>query len=122
QLAMEPVLWPEGPERGGDLGEPIEALVPGEGLERGGAVALELLAANSLPGGLSGGRAHSITWSACCRSDWGIVRPRTFAVLRLRTNSNVVGCSMGRSPGFAPFRILSTRIAARRHSSRRFGP
>jgi hypothetical protein len=26
----------------------------------------------------------------------------------LITNSNVPGCSIGRSPGFAPFKILST--------------
>ena len=35
------------------------------------------------------------------------------AVLLLITNSNVVGCSTGRSPGFAPFKILSTYAAAR---------
>jgi len=51
---------------------------------------------------------HSITSSALCRSDGGIVRPRAFAVLRLITNSNFVGCSIGRSPGFAPLKILST--------------
>jgi hypothetical protein len=27
-------------------------------------------------------------------------------------NSNLVGCSTGRSVGFAPFRILSTKVAA----------
>jgi ABC transporter substrate binding protein len=57
---------------------------------------------------------YSITWSARCSSDCGIVRPRAFAVLRLNTSSNLVGCSTGRSAGFAPFRILSTKIAARR--------
>src|SRR5262249_43896790 len=30
------------------------------------------------------------------------------------TSSNVVGCSSGRSAGLAPFRILSTAVAARR--------
>src|SRR5436190_1802758 len=34
----------------------------------------------------------------------GIVRPSAWAVLRLTTNSNFVGCSTGRSPGLAPFR------------------
>jgi len=34
--------------------------------------------------------------------------PSALAVLRLMTRSNFVGCSMGRSPGLAPFRILST--------------
>src|SRR5437899_3395852 len=31
------------------------------------------------------------------------------SVLRLMRNSNFVGCSTGRSPGFAPFNILSAR-------------
>ena len=51
---------------------------------------------------------HSITWSARWSSDGGIVSPSAFAVLRLITSSNFVGCSTGRSPGFAPRRILST--------------
>src|SRR5262245_58924544 len=45
--------------------------------------------------------AHSMTWSARASSDGGIVRPRTLAVLRLITSSNLVGCSMGRSVGLA---------------------
>ena len=52
--------------------------------------------------------AHSITWSARCRSDGGIVRPRALAVLRLMTSSNLVACSIGKSAGLAPLRILST--------------
>ncbi len=51
---------------------------------------------------------HRITSSACPSSDGGIVSPRALAVLRLMTSSNFVGCSTGRSPGFAPLRILST--------------
>src|SRR2546425_1064139 len=51
---------------------------------------------------------HWITSSARKSSDCGIVRPSALAVLRLMTSSNFVGCSNGRSPGFAPFRILST--------------
>lgn len=43
QLAMEPVRGPEGPERLGQLGQPVEALIAGERLEGIGAVALELL-------------------------------------------------------------------------------
>jgi hypothetical protein len=43
-----------------------------------------------------------MTWSARSSSDWGIVRPSALAVLRLITNSNLVGCSTGRSVGFAP--------------------
>jgi hypothetical protein len=45
--------------------------------------------------------------SARASTEGGIVRPRTFAVFRLTINSNLVGCSTGRSPGLAPLRILS---------------
>ena len=38
---------------------------------------------------------------------------------RLMTSSNLVGRSMGKIPGFAPLRILSTSIAARRSRSLR---
>jgi hypothetical protein len=54
------------------------------------------------------GRGHWITSSARASTAGGIVTPRAFAVLRLITNSNLVGCSMGRSPGLAPLRIRST--------------
>jgi hypothetical protein len=46
--------------------------------------------------------AHSITSSARASRVGGTVRPSAFAVLRLIMNSNFVGCSMGRSAGFAP--------------------
>jgi hypothetical protein len=36
---------------------------------------------------------YSITWSARSSSDCGIVRPSPFAVFRLTTSSNLVGCS-----------------------------
>src|SRR5512134_4140302 len=49
---------------------------------------------------------HSITLSARIRSDCGMVTPSVLAVFRLMTSSNCVGCSMGRSPGLAPLRIL----------------
>src|ERR1700686_4631843 len=52
--------------------------------------------------------AYSITSSARERSEGGMVRPSVFAVLRLITSSNLVGCSTGRSAGLVPFRILST--------------
>jgi hypothetical protein len=48
-----------------------------------------------------------ITSSARASTDGGIVRPSVFAVLRLITNSNLVGCSTGRSAGLAPLRIRS---------------
>src|SRR5713226_2705600 len=60
---------------------------------------------------------HWITSSARSSSDGGIVRPSAFAVLRLITSSNLVGCSMGRSAGLAPLKILSTYSATRRKRS-----
>src|SRR5262249_34519391 len=51
---------------------------------------------------------HSIISSARASSVGGTSRPRTFAVVRLMTRSNLVGCSTGISAGFAPRRILST--------------
>ena len=52
--------------------------------------------------------AYSITRSARTRKDCGNTNPIALAVFRFRTSSNLVGCSIGRSPGFAPLRILST--------------
>src|SRR5262249_55559292 len=51
---------------------------------------------------------HSLTSSARSRNDSGMVSPSAFAVVRLTTRSYLVGCSTGRSPGFAPSRILWT--------------
>ena len=58
---------------------------------------------------------HLITSSARANTFGGIVRPICFAVFRLITNSNLVGCSTGKSTGLTPLRILSTKIAARCH-------
>src|SRR5580700_3023046 len=52
--------------------------------------------------------AHWITESASASNLSGISRPIAFAVLTFITNSNLVGCSTGRSAGFAPLAILST--------------
>src|SRR5215813_11331446 len=49
-----------------------------------------------------------ITSSARASSDGGTVRPALLAVFRLMRSSSRVGCSTGRSLGFAPLRILST--------------
>jgi len=54
------------------------------------------------------GRTYSISSSARASREGGTVRPSTLATLTLTTSSNAVGCSTGRSAGFAPFRILST--------------
>ena len=50
---------------------------------------------------------HSITFVACTMIVGGILRPKALAVFRLTNKSNTVGCSTGKSTGFAPFRILS---------------
>ncbi len=69
----------------------------------------------SLPSGLSQAAAtYSITRSARSRTDCGISNPIALAVFMFTTISNFVGCSIGKSPGLAPFRILSTYVAARR--------
>src|SRR5262249_35512073 len=52
--------------------------------------------------------SYSITSSASASIVGGISRPSAFAVLRLMTRSNLVGCSTGRSAGLAPRKILST--------------
>src|SRR5215469_7706191 len=45
--------------------------------------------------------SYSITSSARARIDCGTVRPRAFAVFRLMSSSNFVGCCTGSSAGFA---------------------
>ena len=51
---------------------------------------------------------YSITSSARSKTDCGIATPSVLAVFMLITISILVGCSTGRSAGFAPFKILST--------------
>ena len=45
---------------------------------------------------------YSITTSARASNVGGTSRPRALAVLRLMTSSYLVGCTIGRSPGWAP--------------------
>jgi hypothetical protein len=52
--------------------------------------------------------SYSITSSARSRNDSGTRSPIAFAVAKLMISSNLVGCSTGRSAGFAPLKILST--------------
>jgi hypothetical protein len=52
--------------------------------------------------------SYSMTSSARARIVGGTVKPSALAVLRLITNSKVVGCCIGNSAGFAPLRILPT--------------
>src|SRR5882724_2448899 len=53
--------------------------------------------------------AYSITSSTRAKIESGLANPIAFAVLRLRTMSNFVACSTGRSAGFTPLKILSTK-------------
>src|SRR5690348_15720495 len=48
---------------------------------------------------------HSITSSAIERMPGGAVSPRVFAVFKLSTNSNLVGCITGKVDAFSPRRI-----------------
>src|SRR5262249_31121700 len=65
---------------------------------------------------------HSITSSARTRMVSGMVNPIALAVFRLSTSSNLVTCSTGRSAGFAPLRMRSTKYAPRRYMSGRLSP
>src|SRR5262249_25000612 len=51
---------------------------------------------------------HSITSSATASNLSGNWRPNAFAVLRLITSSNLVGCTTGKSAGFSPLRTRPT--------------
>ena len=53
------------------------------------------------------GPAYSITLVACTSIEFGNLMPMALAVFMLIANSSVVGCATGKSPGFAPRRILS---------------
>jgi hypothetical protein len=52
--------------------------------------------------------SHSITSSARASSMGGISSRSALAVLRLIANSNLVGCSTGKSAGLVPLKILWT--------------
>src|SRR5215468_1525629 len=56
---------------------------------------------------------HSITSSTRASKIGERSRPSALAALRLITNSNLVPCWTGKSAGFAPLRILSTKVADR---------
>jgi hypothetical protein len=56
----------------------------------------------------------SITSSARAINIGGTITPRALAVFTFTVNWSLVGNLTGKSPGLAPFRILSTKSAARR--------
>src|SRR6266404_4736688 len=74
----------------------------------------------TLPAGVS--LLYSITSSARASSVGGISRPSAFAVLRLITNSYLVGACTGRLAGFSPLRMRSTYWAAERNWLARSDP
>jgi hypothetical protein len=49
---------------------------------------------------------YSITSSASASKVGGTTMPSALAVLRLSTKANLLACTMGRSPGLAPFKIF----------------
>jgi hypothetical protein len=51
---------------------------------------------------------YSITSSARPSNEGGTVSPMALAVLRLMTSSNLIGCSIGKSAGFSPFKTFCT--------------
>jgi hypothetical protein len=51
---------------------------------------------------------YSIISVTRTKNDSGMVKPSAFAVVLLKTRSNLSGCSTGMSAGFEPRRILST--------------
>ena len=65
---------------------------------------------------------YSMTSSAAISKPGGTVKPSAFAVLRLTTVSNFVGVCTGRSAGFAPRRMRSTKDAPCRDKSTKSVP
>jgi hypothetical protein len=65
---------------------------------------------------------YSISSSASDINDAGIVNPSAFADVRLMMNSNLVGCSTGKSDGFVPCSIFCTYGALRRKRSGMLAP
>src|SRR6516162_2155349 len=60
------------------------------------------------------GLGHSRSASARAKNASGILRSIFFALFRLTASSNFVGCSMGKSFGSPPCKILCTNLALRR--------
>ena len=68
-----------------------------------------------------GWRTYSITSSARASSVGGTSRPSALAVFRLMTSSNLVGCSTGRSAGFAPAQDLVDELGGAPEQVREVG-
>jgi len=99
---------------------PADALVVNLRHSRRGFLSKSLVS-----GGLSAianSKRYLMPLSARTSTFGGIVRPICLAAFKLMTNSNFIGCSTGRSAGLAPFRILSTYVAARLSKSAKLLP
>lgn len=66
--------------------------------------------------------SHSITLSVRSRRRCGIATPSAAAVRMFNSNSNLSGCSTGKSLGRAPFRMRAARRPSWRYSTLRRGP
>src|SRR6516225_9567955 len=66
--------------------------------------------------------SHSITSSASSCNALGTSMPSNRAVCALMTNSNLLDCKTGRSPGLAPLRICPVYTPTRRYASARSVP
>jgi hypothetical protein len=65
---------------------------------------------------------YSITASARASSVGGISKTSAFAVFKLMTSSNLVGCKTGKSPGRSPLRIRPTYRPACQYASGELAP
>jgi hypothetical protein len=66
--------------------------------------------------------AHSMTSSASAISVGAMLMPSAFAVLRLMTSSNLLGCRIGKLFGFSPARIRPAYRPTVRYSSVKVAP
>src|SRR5262249_10631700 len=66
--------------------------------------------------------SRPITASASESRLWGLLPPSAFAVFRLTTTSNLVTCCTGRSAGFVPWRMRTTKSLACRYVPVRLVP
>src|SRR5437764_505936 len=76
-------------------------LIPSSRLLRGHAISS--VQCQFLTNMVQQNRTYSTTLSALTRSVFGTVRPSAFAVLRLISKLNLVGCCTGKSVGLFPF-------------------
>ena len=109
-----------GPVRGWEISRALPVLCAG-GLSLATAAVGDCYKHRSWSGCLPVCGGYSITSSARASSVAGTVMPSALAVFILMTSWKRVGCSTGKSAGWAPLRILSTYTAALRKRSANLG-